>query len=57
MGLGKGQVSQGSVPFQVVQLKGDRGLDSRFRGNDGLSAAYHLNWNAIVSQGYSKGID
>ena len=27
----------GSVPFQVVQLSGDGGLDSRLRGNDGLS--------------------
>ena len=27
----------GSVPFQVAQLNGDGGLDSRFRGNDGLS--------------------
>ena len=30
------------VPFQVVQLNGDGGLDSRFRGNDGLSAVIPL---------------
>ena len=32
-------VIPGGVPFQVAQLNGDGGLDSRFRGNDGLSAA------------------
>ena len=32
----KGLWSVGSVPFQVVQLNSDGGLDSRESGNDGL---------------------
>ena len=32
----KGLWSVSGVPFQVVELNSDGGLDSRFRGNDGL---------------------
>ena len=28
----------GSIPFQLFQSTGDGGLDSRLRGNDGLTA-------------------
>ena len=35
--IGKGWVSEGTVPNQVVKSRGDGGLDSRLRGNDWLS--------------------
>ena len=51
--LVKNQPGRGSVPLQVVQLNGDGGLDSRFRGNDGLSAVIPPKLERYPRQGLS----